>query len=111
MSDKMVEVTVAPRRSIWENGDKGRPGKLRGPGTKVLVPEWDLERLHKQGFIRDPHVKKLTDTEIDATLIDEDNLAKAYGLNKQGEEGETTITESTDQKIERLRNVQTKSRG
>jgi hypothetical protein len=89
-SEKMVEVTVAPRRSIQTTGIDGR-AKLNGPGSKVMVLEWDVERLAKQGFIIDPHAKgrQFTADEIAAADV------SAY-LPK---DGGVKIEEDTDQKI------------
>ena len=85
---RMVEVTVAKRRSLQTRLAKGAPSIVHRPGSKVMVPEAELERLHKQGFIVDPHEKKLTQEQIEAASLDH-----AIG-------GDTlSITEKSDQSI------------
>jgi len=65
-SEKMVTVTVAPRRSIHTRVARGMPLRVHGPGSQVEVAEKECERLLKQGFIVDPSAKKLTQAEIDS---------------------------------------------
>lgn len=97
--DRLVEVTVAKRRSIYLNGDQipggkpGQPGKFVGPGEKAMVPVSDLSRMVKQGFILDPHAKKLTADEIAAA-----DLSAYVPIGE-----EVKITENSDQSIKKGR--------
>jgi hypothetical protein len=103
---KMVEVTVARRRSIFTNAplrDENAPyskenqptgpGKFHGPGSKVMVDESELERLFKQGFIIDPHAKKVTAAEVEAADLSD----------YVPQDGDVTVSEKTDQAVKKGR--------
>lgn len=58
---KMVTVTVNRGHTIQigKRGDEKYPLRMCGPGSRVEVPDIEVERLLKTGFILDPSPKKL----------------------------------------------------
>lgn len=89
MAEKMVTVTVAKRRSIQHRLVKNGPSVVYGPGQTLEVPERDLERLYKQGFIVDPHEKELTQEQIDA----------ASAAHAVGGQADVKVSEDAQQSI------------
>ena len=93
MPGKLVKVTVARRKSIYLNASQipglepNSPGQFFGPGSEILVEESELARLHKGGFIVDPHAKQITKSDIEA--------ADLSGYVP----GDVSVTEDTEQSI------------
>lgn len=85
---RMVTVTVSPRRTIQKRLTKGGPAMFFGPGQQVQVPETEIDRLVKQGFIKDPNAETLTPQQIEAASAA--HAVAGGGLN---------ITEDSDQSI------------
>ena len=63
---KLVEVTVAKRRSIQQRNKAGERSKVYLEGETCFVDESELDRLYSAGFIVDPHAKTLTPDEVSA---------------------------------------------
>lgn len=72
MPGKLVKVTVARRKSIYMNASQipgaeaNSPGQFFGPGSEILVEESELARLHKGGFIVDPHAKQISKADLES---------------------------------------------